>query len=63
MKRIFKIHVHGQNVDDCWHCCQGNLVKLWTQLKNEGYSGLSNIAFGIWPCLQRMPAVKEHSPL
>ena len=26
---------------------QGKLVKLWTQLMNEGYSGLSNIAFGI----------------
>ena len=47
VSREYSRYVHDQNVDDCWHCCQGNLVKLWTQLKNEGYSGLSNIAFGI----------------
>ena len=36
-----------ENVDDCLHHCDGDLVKLWTVLKDEGYAGLSNIAFGI----------------
>ena len=36
-----------ENVDDCLHHCDGDLVKLCTVLKDEGYAGLSNIAFGI----------------
>ena len=47
VSREYSRYLHDQNVDDCWHHCQGNLVKLWAQLQNEGYSGLSNIAFGI----------------
>ena len=46
VSREYSRYVHDQNVDDCLHC-HGNLVKLWAQLRTEGYYGLSNIAFGI----------------
>ena len=47
VSREYSRYVHDQNVDDSFHHCDGNLVKLWTLLKDEGYPGLSNIAFGI----------------
>ena len=47
VSREYLRYRHDQNVDDCLHHCDGNLVKLWTVLKDEGYAGLSNIAFGI----------------
>ena len=47
VSREYSRYIHDQNVDDCFHHCDGNLVKLWTLLKDEGYPGLSNIAFGI----------------
>ena len=47
VSREYSRYVHDQNVDDCLQHCHGNLVKLWAQLRNEGYCGLSNIAFCI----------------
>ena len=39
-----------------FHHCDGNIVKLWNTLSNEGYPELSRIALGI---LQKMQAVNE----
>ena len=45
--REYARYIFDKNVDDVFHHCDGNNVKLWNTLSNEGYPELSRIALGI----------------
>ena len=47
VSREYARYIFDKNVDDVFHHCDGNIVKLWKTLSNEGYPELSRIALGI----------------